>query len=118
MSCTKKINTPTLNTSCISQDAIASNIDCALDYEPVCGCNEATYRNVCFAKAAGVKKWDKGICPGMCIDPTIVVKDQICYRELAPVCGCDGNTYTNVCYAQKKGILSFTEGECGSSDVK
>ncbi len=107
-----------IDTTCINPSKVSHPRDCSYDYAPVCGCDESTYRNACFAKAAGVKEWSDGICPEMCIDPTIIIRDQICYRVSDPVCGCDGNTYINPCFARKQGILAFTPGECGASDVK
>lgn len=35
---------------------------CPRTYAPVCGCNNITYSNECFAKKAGVLKWTQGTC--------------------------------------------------------
>ena len=36
---------------------------CPLDYSPVCGCNEKTYSNSCFASVNGILLWKPGPCP-------------------------------------------------------
>ncbi len=38
-------------------------IDCTFIYDPVCGCNDVTYGNPCFATAAGVSSFTPGVCP-------------------------------------------------------
>ena len=35
---------------------------CTMDYVPVCGCDEKTYRNACVAGAARVVTWTDGAC--------------------------------------------------------
>ena len=50
--------------SCIDQDLINQNIDtiCLEVYEPVCGCNNETYSNECYARKAGVTSIVDGEC--------------------------------------------------------
>ena len=36
---------------------------CYAIYEPVCGCDNKTYSNECYAKASGLLKWTEGACP-------------------------------------------------------
>ena len=36
---------------------------CALEYDPVCGCNKKTYSSACLAECAGIKEYTKGECP-------------------------------------------------------
>ncbi len=31
-------------------------------YDPVCGCNNKTYSNSCFAESVGIMKYTKGAC--------------------------------------------------------
>ncbi len=38
------------------------NRACYEIYQPVCGCDQKTYPNDCYALAAGVKKWVDGAC--------------------------------------------------------
>ena len=35
---------------------------CVEIYEPVCGCNNITYDNECYAKKSGISFWVEGEC--------------------------------------------------------
>ena len=35
---------------------------CAEIYEPVCGCNDITYDNECYAEKNGISSWIEGVC--------------------------------------------------------
>ena len=35
---------------------------CTTIYEPVCGCDNISYSNECFASINGVTSWEKGVC--------------------------------------------------------
>jgi len=35
---------------------------CIEIYEPVCGCDDITYSNSCYAQRAGVVSWTEGEC--------------------------------------------------------
>ena len=57
-------------TACSEKDQIQDT--CKLDgvdgqvcieiYEPVCGCNNKTYSNSCYAQIDGVTSWTNGVC--------------------------------------------------------
>ncbi|HPM28817.1 MAG TPA: Kazal-type serine protease inhibitor domain-containing protein [Chryseolinea sp.] len=47
---------------CINPDTWGEIKACPFVIDPVCGCNNVTYDNECFAKAAGVVTWTKGVC--------------------------------------------------------
>ena len=50
------------NSGCIDESKISDDYNCDDYYEPVCGCNEITYGNKCYAENAGVTEWTEGEC--------------------------------------------------------
>ena len=104
-------------------------------WDPVCGCDGATYSNACYAARAGVNVDYAGQCepvvtpcrlnedcdadsycaksPGDCDgEGSCQPRPQICLDLWDPVCGCDGRTYSNACYAAAAGINIAYRGEC------
>jgi hypothetical protein len=47
---------------CVDHDKWGTINACPYNIDPVCGCNNVTYDNECFAKAAGVISWTEGAC--------------------------------------------------------
>lgn len=47
---------------CINPAQINPEGVCTQHYNPVCGCNDKTYGNICEAERAGVTSWTKGEC--------------------------------------------------------
>lgn len=47
--------------SCINEP-ISTDTSCIEIYEPVCGCDDTTYTNTCYAAANGVLIWTQGEC--------------------------------------------------------
>ncbi|MBI35710.1 MAG: hypothetical protein CMP67_10160 [Flavobacteriales bacterium] len=80
-----------------------------LYYDPVCGCDDATYSNPEEAECHGIENYTKGVCEKECEEKTC----EGGYIEIYdPVCGCNGATYSNSAEAECKGITSYTQGEC------
>lgn len=50
------------STDCIDRDNINPEAICYEIYQPVCGCNQQTYSNDCYAQAAGVREYTSGRC--------------------------------------------------------
>ncbi|HEY0784153.1 MAG TPA: Kazal-type serine protease inhibitor domain-containing protein [Thermoanaerobaculia bacterium] len=114
---------------------------CEEIFKPVCGCNDRTYGNACFAAAAGVNVAYDGPCKGKdgavpkacktnkdcplgardyCAKETgkcdeegvCAARPSICPDVVAPVCGCDGKTYNNGCLAHRAGVNVKHDGKC------
>jgi hypothetical protein len=110
-------------------------------YEPVCGCDDETYGNACYAGLEGVSVAGEGecgepsdVCGGlmgaacdegefcnypldaMCgaADATGVCEPmpEACIALYDPVCGCDDETYGNACEAHAAGVSVVHAGEC------
>ena len=47
---------------CIDESKINDQIACIEIYDPVCGCNDITYSNSCYAEREGVTDWLGGSC--------------------------------------------------------
>jgi hypothetical protein len=53
---------------CIDSFMIQIGRPCFPDFEPLCGCDNVTYRNLCFLQAAGVNFFTDGPCEGAAFD--------------------------------------------------
>ena len=51
-----------ISENCIDDSKINDQIACIEIYDPVCGCNDKTYPNSCYAEREGVTDWSKGAC--------------------------------------------------------
>ena len=50
-----------IQAGCIDESKISDN-PCIEIYDPVCGCDRATYANSCKASVAGISSWTPGVC--------------------------------------------------------
>jgi len=48
---------------CIDYNKVDPLAICTTDYNPVCGCDDITYQNQCYAQRNGVVAWIGGPCP-------------------------------------------------------
>ena len=83
---------------------------CIEEHQPVCGINNVTYVNSCFAKCDAIDVHCDGECP--CIYPVC-----FCTREMDPVCGKDGKEYPNPCVSNCYDVDIQCEGECPCEDL-
>ena len=72
-------------------------------FVPVCGSDNLTYANACFAERRGIRIDYAGMCEE---------QGRNCPRVYLPVCGLDGITYDNECQLENAGVLKAYAGAC------
>ena len=63
-------STTAQNWGCYDSLLVSPGAYCIPDYEPVCACNQKTYRNYCFARIEGFQQYENGICETIAFDFT------------------------------------------------
>ena len=106
--------------NCIDPSQIDPNGICTEQYDPVCGCDDQTYSNACFATISGVTSYQQGECRSNnnCLDPDLVESNMFCTMQYDPVCGCDDKTYSNSCLAAANGVRFWTDGTCDDTNSR
>lgn len=93
---------------------------CPEHYDPVCGENNKTYSNDCFARCAGVEVLHRGQCrrEEEPVNPRRTTEGCVCTEVYEPVCGTDHKTYSNACRARCRGVEVLSRGRCGQAGDK
>lgn len=55
-------NNDSADNECIDPQNIDLNQVCIEIYQPVCGCDQKTYSNSCYASINGLSDWTEGAC--------------------------------------------------------
>jgi len=89
---------------------------CTEQYEPVCGCDDQTYSNACFAASAGMSVLTDGECPRACTDADQCEVGEVCedgFCAAGPtVCGARaGDTCSDdqFCYFTPTAMCGFAD---------
>ncbi len=99
----------------ISEMIEEKEVVCNDIYSPVCGEDNKTYSNSCYAKASHVNVSHVGECKIVTYPNDCSLSQGECRSCIAlysPVCGEDNKTYSNSCYANISGVNIKHEGEC------
>ena len=51
-----------ISEDCIDESKINDQVACIEIYDPVCGCDDKTYPNYCYAEREGITDWSRGSC--------------------------------------------------------
>ena len=95
---------------CIIETNIVDNPICLQVVDPVCGCDEETYNNTCYAFAAGVTSWNLGACS----DGATCTLDDGTIVENGWSGSGTGDNWCNSCSCEN-GSLSCTEMACNQT---
>lgn len=125
--CAKSVGDCNGNGECTARPGACPDV-----WSPVCGCDDTTYSNNCYAAMAGVTVSYSGECTVACSTNTDCQPSKYCAKSTGdcngngecnerpgicpdvwdPVCGCDNTTYGNSCYAAANSANIISTGSC------
>ena len=86
---------------------------CNNNYNPVCGSNGATYKNLCtLLTCGGQTRASSGPCGVPNYTAPAVLPTCPCTFSFSPACGADGNTYQNACVLICAGTAKKSDTAC------
>ena len=106
---TTTITTTTVTTITTTTTTTNPCLSCVAQYSPVCGVDDNTYENPCYARCYGITEFSVGLCK------PAADKCPACARSFEPVCA-KGTTYYNPCFSRCAGVSNYDLRLCTSDE--